>query len=227
MNKKIFALLISTAFVLSSFAQISHDAGLWATFNLDKTLNKKFSLIATQEFRLRENFSRVNLFYTDLGVEYRPVKVFKAALSYRFIGKSLIDDNIGFRHRLTLDLTLRKKFGKVILAYRLRTQREVRDVQTSEDGYLPEWYSRHKFTLKVDLDKPIQPYIATELRYQIVNPRMQESDGLWHRARYIAGIDYKKSDKHTFGLYYLMQREFEVPTPQYLYIVGIEYTLSL
>jgi hypothetical protein len=227
MNKKILILLISITAVVGAFAQASDDAGLWTTFNLDKKLNDKFSLFLTEEFRLRENFTRINLFYTDLGVEYRPAKILKVALSYRLIEKNLIDDNYSFRHRVMLDITLKKKFGKVILAYRNRTQREVRDVESSEDGYLPEWYSRNKFTLKLDLDKPIQPYIGTEWRYQISNPRQQETDGLWHRARYVAGIDYKKSDKHTFGLYYLIQREFNVSAPQNLYIVGIEYSLSL
>jgi hypothetical protein len=87
--------------------------------------------------------------------------------------------------------------------------------------------SRNKFTVKLDLDKPVQPYIGAEFRYQISNPRAMESDGLWHRSRYVAGIDYKKSDKHTFGLYYLVQQEYNVSAPQNLYIVGIEYSLSL
>jgi hypothetical protein len=225
--KKLFFLLIALGAMSNVFGQATDDAGLWATFNLDKKLNDKFSLFATEEFRLRENFGRVNLFYTDLGVEYRPAKVLKVALSYRLIEKNLDDDSYSYRHRFMLDITLKKKFGKFVLAYRHRLQREVRNIDTSPNGYLPEWYSRNKFTVKLDLDKKISPYIAAEFRYQISNPRAIESDGLWHRSRYSAGLDYKVNKKNAFGLYYLVQQEYNVSAPQNLYIVGIEYSLSL
>ena len=50
---------------------------------------------------------------------------------------------------------------------------------------------------------------------------------MFHRQRYIVGIDYKKNDRDSFGLYYLYQDEFNVSTPQNIYIVGLEYTISL
>lgn len=227
MYKKILLLLIAFLSVTGMFAQATDDAGLWTTFNLDKKLHDKFSLFLTEEFRLRENFSRVNLFYTDFGAEVRPTKFLKVALSYRLIEKNLIDDNFSFRHRIMLDITLKKKAGKFTLSYRNRTQREVRDVNSSESGYLPEWYSRNKFTVKYELNKHLNPYVAAEFRYQISDPRALESDGLWHRNRYSAGLDYKKSDKHTFGVYYLIQQEYNVSSPQNLYILGLEYSLSL
>ena len=227
MNKKINLLFIVIATVTKGFGQATDDAGLWATFNLDKKLHDKFSLFLTEECRTRENFSRINLFYTDLGAEYRPAKFLKVALSYRLIEKNLIDESFSFRHRVMLDITLKKKVGNFVLSYRNRTQREVRDVNSSELGYLPEWYSRNKVTVKYDFDKPVTPYVATEWRYQISNPRDMNGDGIWSRARFVAGLDYKKSDKHTFGLYYLVQREFNIAAPQNLYIVGLEYSLSL
>lgn len=219
--------ILFTASVPAVFGQATNDAGLWATFNLDKKLNNKFSFFLTEEFRMRENFTRVNLFYTDLGVEYRPAKILKVALAYRLIEKNLIDDSYSYRHRLMLDITLKKKVSKFVLSYRQRLQGEVRNVYSSENGRLPEWYSRNKFTIKYDLDKPITPYVAVEFRYQISNPRALESDGLFHRNRYSAGIDYKRNDRNTFGLYYLVQQEYNVSAPQNLYIVGIEYSLSL
>jgi hypothetical protein len=225
--KKLFLFCISLVFTAAVHAQATDDAGLWTTVNLDKKLNNKFSVFATEEFRLRENFTRVNLFYTDLGVEYRPAKVLKVALSYRLIEKNMEDNTYSYRHRFMLDITLKKKMGNVVLSYRQRVQREVRNIQTSKSGFMPEWYSRNKFTVKYDFDKPIVPYIAAEFRYQIVNPRAVESNGLWHRNRYSAGIDYKLNNKSAFGLYYLVQQEYNVSAPQNLYIVGIEYNLSL
>ncbi|HEX8516142.1 MAG TPA: DUF2490 domain-containing protein [Bacteroidia bacterium] len=219
-----FLLSVTTMFGQATDAE--QDAGLWTTLNLDKKLNDKFSIFYTQEFRLRENFSRINLFYSELGVEIRPAKFLKVALSYRNIQKNLIDDSYGIRHRFQLDITLRKKFGDFSLAYRHRLQRELRDMYVSETGMVPEWYSRSKFTLKYEVGKKFEPYIATEIRYQIADPRLEESDGTWHRIRYIAGFDYKLNDHSKFGMYGLVQNEFNVTTPQSIYILGLEYTYS-
>lgn len=227
MKRFILSLLILSS--LSSFGQAtkaSQDFGIWTTINLEKKLSERFSIIFTEEFRLRENASRINLFYSDLGVEYRPAKILKIALSYRNIQKSLIDGTYSYRHRIQLDITLKKKFGNFAVSYRQRLQREQRDVYNSENGQLVEWYSRNKFTVKLDLDKPLKPYVAAEFRYQIRNARMVESDDTWHRARYIVGLDYRLNDKSTFGLFYLMQNEFNVKTPQSIYIVGVEFSYS-
>jgi hypothetical protein len=227
MMKRIVFLFMILCFAANGFSQATNDAGLWTTFNVDKKLRKDFSVFATEEFRLRDNFSRVNLFYTDLGIEFRPARFLKVALAYRLIEKNLDDGSYSYRHRIMLDITLKKKFGDFAFSYRQRLQREVRNVYTSEDGMLPEWYSRNKFTIKYDFGKAITPYIAAEFRYQIMNPRALESDGTWHRSRYQAGIDYKRNDKSTFGLYYMIQNEYNVSAPQNEYIIGLEYTLSL
>ena len=221
----LFSILICTN--IASFAQTSNDAGLWATFNVDKKINKKFGVFATEEYRARENFTRSNLFYTDLGVSYKPLDFLKISLAYRCIEKFQLDNSISFRHRGMLDITVKKKYGKFGLSYRQRIQAEVRNVYSSDNGALPEWYSRNKFEIKYDLNKPITPYIAAEFRYQINNPRSVESNKTWHRDRYFIGLDYKKSNKHSFGLYYMVQREYNVSAPQDLYIVGLEYSLSL
>lgn len=209
------------------YSQEINDAGLWCTFNLEKQLAKKFNLLLTEEYRIKENFSQNNLFYTDIGAEYKAAKFLKISFSYRNIQKFSNDNVISFRHRLSLNITLKHKFEHFILSYRQRLQSEIRNIYSSDMGAIPEWYSRNKFEVKYDFDKPIVPYAAIEIRYQIVNPRAVNSNGLWHRNRYIAGLNYKLNDKHSFGLYYLIQNEYNVSIPQNQYIIGLEYNLSL
>lgn len=208
-------------------AQEYPDAGLWTTFNVEKALNTRFTGLFTQECRLKENFSRLNLFYTNLGIEYKFSRSFKAAFIYRHIDKYLDDNTFSYRHRLMLDITWKTKFGKFGFSYRKRMQAEERNIFSSENGKLPEWYSRNKISLKYDSGKSWTPYVSAEFRYQFHDPRKLESDGTWHRGRYVFGIDYKKNDKSTFGFYYLVQHEFNVLSPQDQYIIGLEYTLSL
>ena len=225
----IFIIVCSLLFSNNSlFGQVYYsDAGSWNTLNIDCKINKKFTGLFTQECRIKDNFTRLNLFYTNLGLEFKFNDFFKAALVYRFIEKYQDDNSFSFRHRLMLDLTLKKKFGKVGFSYRQRIQVEERDIYSSNIGNIPEWYSRNKFALKYDTDKRYTPYAAVEFRYQFRNPRAWESDNTWHRNRYSFGVDYKINKKSTFGLYYLIQREFNVVLPQNQYIIGLEYSLSL
>ena len=93
MRKIAIIFIISFGFALQSSAQATDDAGLWCTFNLEKAFTQKFSLFITEEYRVRENFSQSNLFYTDLGASYKPADFIKISLSYRCIEK-FTEDNV-------------------------------------------------------------------------------------------------------------------------------------
>ena len=121
-------------------AQNYPDAGSWNTFNVEYGINSRFTALFTEEYRIKENFSRLNLFYTNLGIEYKVTKYIKAALVYRFIDKYQDDNSFSFRHRLMLDLTLKKKFGKLGLSYRQRLQAEEKNIFSSDAGRINEWY---------------------------------------------------------------------------------------
>lgn len=228
--KNHWKLFLVIAFLFSGkiFAQDNYaDAGMWNTFSVDKAINGKFSALFTEECRIKENFTRLNLFYTNLGVQYKVTKQFKAALVYRWIDKFQDDNTFSYRNRIMLDLTFKNKFGNFGISYRQRLQAEKRNIFTSDKGYFTEWYSRNKFEVKYDLSKPFTPFVAAEFRYQIHDFRRQESENTWHRDRYFAGVDYKLNAKSSFGLYYLIQREYNVVNPNNLYILGLEYSLSL
>ncbi len=226
MKKIVGYIFVLLCFSANLYSQTTNDAGLWASVNVDKKLNSKFFLFFTEEYRVRENFSRTNLFYTDLGFGIKPVSFLKVSLAYRLIEKNVKRNYFSYRHRIMLDITLKKKYGKFGLSFRERIQVENRDIYSSDIGKLPEWYSRNKFKVDYDINKPITPWVAVELRYQIVNPRAVESNRQWSRNRYFVGLDYKRSEKHTFGVYYMIQQEYDISAPQDLYILGIDYSFS-
>lgn len=221
------SLIISLSFISKLNAQNFSDAGMWNTVNIEKKLKNNLSVFVKEEFRLKENFGQLNLFYTDVGVGYRPYNFLKAELSYRSVEKYLITDFFSIRHRLMLDITLKKKYNRFTLSYRQRLQAEVRNVNSSDNGRVPELYSRNKGEVKYDLHKKYTPFFSCEWRYQIKDPRNVESDRTWHRVRYALGFDYELNKRSTFGVYYLFQHEWNVSIPENLYILGLEYSLSL
>ncbi|NVO03803.1 MAG: DUF2490 domain-containing protein [Bacteroidetes bacterium] len=219
----IFCFLISFTLVK---AQNQPDAGMWNTLSIEKEISSKFSISVDEELRLKENFTQINLLYTNLGFNFTPIKRFKVSLIYRLIEKSMIDGNYTFRNRLMLDMSYKIKKNKFSVSYRSRIQSEVRSYYSSELGKIPEWFWRSKFELKYDLNK-FTPYIGTEIRYQIKDPRNPEFDAGFHRLRTFAGIDYKINKRNSCGIYYLIQNEFGISNPQDLYILGVEYSISL
>lgn len=227
MKKLILFFLITCCSSNGLFSQAISDAGLWATFNVEKKMSKRLEVSFTQGYRLKENYTQTNLFYTSVGVSYKPLGFMKVSVSYRTTQKARLDESYSFRHRLTMDVLLKKKFGKFSASFRQRIQTQVNNVYSSETGQLPAWYAREKVEVGYDLDKPIKPFASVELRYQLNNPRDMELNGTWNRVRYSAGLDYKINEKNAFSLYYMIQRGFNVPEPQHLYITGLAYTLSL
>jgi len=230
--RKAFCVLLMICSFVSAFSKNWNspgysDAGSWNTFNIDYRINKKFTILFTEELRFRENYSRLNLFYTNLGIEYKANKYLKTALVYRWIDKFTDENNFSYRHRLSWDVVAKYPYKKFGVSYRHRLQSELRNINSAETGKVPEWYSRSKFELNYSLTKKLTPYISCEFRYQISDPRNIESDATWHRTRWQGGVDYQYTNKSKFGIYYLYQFEYNVPIQEKLFITGLEYSLSL
>ena len=127
-----------------------------------------------------------------------------------------------------LDVTAKKKFNKFALSERVRYQAEVQDFNTSKKGKLIEQFLRFKTDLKYSATEKITPYISCEFRYQIHAPRGDGPvyDNAFHRVRNVLGVEYELNKKNSVNLYYLYQTEFDISTPESIYILGLGYTLE-
>ena len=228
-SKSIFFFLCAFILMMPCHAQQSNDAGMWATFTVQHALSKKINLVIDEELRLKENYQRINLFYTNIGIDYKLNKFIKISPTYRSIQKKRLEGTYSYRHRLMLDVTLKKKFKKFALSERIRYQAEVQDFNTSKKGKLAEQFLRLKTDLKYPVSDRITPYFSCELRYQIHAPRGDgpNYDRGFHRIRNVLGVEYELNKKNSVNLYYLYQTEFNISTPETIYIFGIAYTLTI
>ena len=230
--KRILGLSICILVSLHGFAKVSRspvyaDAGSWNTFSISYGLNKKIAILFTEECRIKENYGRLNLFYTNIGLEYKFPKYVKTSLVYRWIDKYQDDNTFSYRHRLMWDASIKYPYRDFTFSYRHRLQVENRNIMSSESGRVPEWYSRNKLEAAYAINNRLSAYFSAEFRYQLHDPRNEESDATWHRTRYQAGFDYDISKQSKVGVYYLIQREYNVSAPENIYITGLEYSLSL
>ncbi|GAB4132566.1 MAG: hypothetical protein Fur0041_03990 [Bacteroidia bacterium] len=224
MRRFLTLLLCGASFSL--LAQTS-DLGMWNTFSFNKDLAKKFTFNFDQELRLRNNLSTLNLIYTNIGLTWKVNKTLRIAGVYRFIDKYKDDETWGVRHRIYTDFIFRFKPDNFTINYRARFQSEWRSWgYAAEFGNIPEMYLRNLLKVSYKINDHISPYVGMEARWQIENPRIVYHDG-FDRIRFFAGVDYNINNSNTVGLYFLNQIEWNIVDPETLYIIGIEYSISL
>ena len=219
-------LLLLLIFFLPVYSQRQPDLGMWNTFSIEKVLTKRYSVAIDEEVRLRENITRLNLMYTNFSFIVKPAKGLKVGLTYRSIQKYTELNYFSFRHRLMLDISYKYKLNDFVFTYRSRFQTEVKNYYTSELGQIPEWFWRNKFDIKYKFGNFV-PYIGIEYRYQLNDPRNPCFNYGWHRYRTYFGLDYDINNSNSVGVYYLIQREFDVIDPEIIYILGVQYSIVL
>jgi len=97
--KRLTLLLFLFLTALNTKAQQNNDAGCWLTLSLQKPVTKRITAVVDQEFRLKENYQRINLFYTNLGIDYKFSNNIKLSPTYRSIQKQRLDGSFSYRHR--------------------------------------------------------------------------------------------------------------------------------
>lgn len=220
-------LVAASLFVAMAAIGQHRDFGNWNTFSFNKGLTKNLTLNFDQELRIRSNLTRINLVYTNIGATYRFNKAIRVAGVYRFIAKYKDDNSWGIRHRFYTDLILKLRPGRFTFVYRSRMQWEWRAAgYSNEYGRVPEVYWRNLFKAAYKVNDRFSPYLGTELRVQLRNPRIPYHNG-FDRSRFMLGTDIQLSKTTTVGVYYLLQKEWNVIDPESLNIIGLEYSISL
>jgi hypothetical protein len=218
--------LISTCCFLAKAQDVyTEDFGIWGSIGLEKKLSDKVYVRLDEELRTFDNASRIDQFFTNVGVQYRLSKSFRFALVYRFINKTRNDMSYSKRHRLYFDAQYRKKYYNFLFAYRLRTQGQFSNYNSSETGHLMESHLRHKIEIKYQYKK-WTPFIAGEFFYQLNDPGFHPADNQFTRHRYYIGTDYDFNKNNTLGTFFLIQKDFNIPEPHRDYVLGFEYTFS-
>jgi hypothetical protein len=217
-----YLILILFLIVIHKVGKSQSDFGMWNTFNLEKQFSKKISLEVDEELRFKNNISRLNLLYTNLGINFRPVKGLKFSILYRLTEKYTDVHQFNFRNRLMADAAYKYHLSNFIIGYRARIQSEIINNKSTS----PEWFWRNKFEVKYNLGR-FAPYLGTELRYQLKVPKHPETDMGWHQVRFFLGLDYKINKNNEVGAYFLVQNDFYTLDPNDLNILGFQYSMTI
>jgi hypothetical protein len=205
-----------------SFAQ-STDAGIW----LKATVRKKYSSRFSNEFavsgRFSANMMETETFYLQPSAEYKLNRYFKIGAGLRYGSKRESDPEFSHRYRFFCSLTSGKKFYRRIkLQYRLMFQQQYHDIGRSENALNAEQYIRNKLEISVNTDKKYQPFVYAELFYHST----YRENG-FNRMRYAGGISYPSNKHHSVSIYYMLQKQINVPDPEMSHIMSIAYRWTI
>ena len=227
---------------LPTMAQSDTESGLWTSAEVQKKLNKQWSLSAEAEYRLRENFGSTDRWTLSASASYKPLKWLKLDAGYKFL-RVLNDDETSWKdngvdpnkwtpawwctkHRLFASATGSLKAGRMDLSLRERWQYTYRP-ETTIDRYDiddDEWESKTKdgkaqhvlrSRLQAEYDIPkckIDPYASAECYH---------AKGGLQKIRYTAGADWKLSKQHVLEAFYrYIDSHDDDPN---LHVIGIGY----
>lgn len=211
----IFAIILSS----TSHAQID-DIGIWSGITLQTKITRQLEVSLTEQLRLKNDATRINLFLSDIGLDYEISKKLKVGFHYRYI-KSNQENYFSNRHRFYGDLAWKEKVKFFSITLRERVQEQYSDYYSSETGKIPVWELRSKLTVKLDLDKKYSPYLSGEIFYLLDN---ESNEYGLTQYRYETGINYDINRIHSFNPFLIWQIRHSSKFNELIY--GIMYTFS-
>jgi hypothetical protein len=222
-TRLVFLFFIITFQFHPGFAQ-NDDFQLWSGVGLDISITKKISFEIEEEIRLKDNAAEVDMYFTDAGISYNFWNNFKLAANYRYIRKYEPEGFYSNMHKYYIDLEYENNIRRWEYSIRTRYQSRYKNINSSEQGFIPENHCRNKISFAYDIYRsPLKPEIGCEIYYQLNNPDGNKIDKL----RVAPELNYSINRANRIKIYYMIEKEYSVKNPATNYILGIGYTYRL
>lgn len=205
MKQFLCLIFISLSVSVLHAQEYDNDANLWGHLNLEKKINKKFSVILRLKSRFDNNISRYELGYGRLSVTYSPFKDFKILAGYDYGFKIRNAGYYGNRQTYIIAAMFKKDFRRFRFSYRNRLQVRLNNLNISDDGYIPYVIDRNKFTIRYEATKRLDFYLAEELYVPLMSPSVK---GIT-RTRSFAGLVIKTTKNQSIELYFALQTQIQ------------------
>ena len=212
---------------------VVRDIETWTGISVEKKLfDKKITVSVDQEIRNNDNSSNLNVYFTEVGVEYEFLKNFIAGFGYRFIKDKNKENIYKNKQRYNFDLNYNTKFQRFKLYSRLRYQRKNEFNSTDEAESKFRILLKGKYNIK---DWKLDPYVSSEIFIgKIYENSFNEHSGKLdlQKMRFTLGTSYQIKNIGKLNMFYRLEHETGVFSniyniPVNTHIIGINYNFSL
>lgn len=232
-NKLFVALTMLLLLPALNFAQETDnkDLAMWNSIGVSYSPLKKLELGLEQHWRLKEDISVTDEYFTEIQASYKILKDLKFAAGVRFIKEN---DNVGkiqgyedhFRYQFDLSykIDVVKRFD---IAFRLRYQNKRETGLDESIEIIPTETLRFKTSFEYNIRKwPLDPEFAVELFNR-------KGDGAFFieqfnsRYRLTLGSSYNLDKFGKIGFYFRYQENTRVDNDFQTKIIGLKYSYDI
>ena len=216
--------------VPESFAQSGQnysdsDLEVWTSVGLKYKIDKKWSVNYEEQLRLRDDASNVDIYFSELGFNYKINKHVDFGLAGRFIRENDDKGKIqGYENhfRWHADVTYEHEVNKFDLSYRILYHSK------DELGVPSNVVDMQKNTVrfKFGADYKFKNWkLDPEFSSEIFN-RVRPSDG-FEKIRFTLGTTYKTKNMGDFSAFYRLEKELTDQSPKTTNIAGLKYRYTI
>lgn len=212
-----------------NYAQTEGDTdwASWNTIGVEYKLNKKWSFGLEEQFRLKENFSETDEFFTQLSADYELFHNFKLGAAMRYIREN---DNVGKvqgyenHFRFQVDANYKHEINDFTIGYRLRYQNKNELGVSYDEGD----YVNQNVRFKTAVDYNIKNWrLDPKFSAEIFNQFQEGEENGFNKYRFTFGTDYKIKDIGEIGVYYRFEKELNVDVPDTKNILGLSFIYKI
>lgn len=211
MKKLFWSLLIVLLSLINARGQRT-----WFEFEVAKSLGEKFEIALAPQIRFKEEL-KLHEYFFEPKIEYDFNKYFALGANYRVGNNPDKDGKAQWYGRYTLDAKTGYDWKNFETQFRLRYTNfdDFGGDESNASNYL-----RFRLQLEYNIEKiDMKPYISYELYRNLVQ-------GVYERARWESGLEYKFNKHHRVGVYFRLN-DYLASNDESLKIIGISYKFKL
>lgn len=233
-NKLFVAFTMLLLFSAVNFAQETDnkDLAMWNSIGVSYSPLKKLELGLEQHWRLKEDISVTDEYFTEIQASYKILKDLKFAAGVRFIKEN---DNVGkiqgyenhFRYQFDLSykIDVVKRFD---IAFRLRYQNKRETGLDESIEIIPTETLRFKTEFEYNIRKwPLDPEFAVEFFNRKREGAAFVGGAKLSRYRLTWSTSYNLKKFGKFGVYFRYQENTRVDNDFQTKILGLKYSYTI
>lgn len=218
MIRKSFILFFSS-FSSVLFAQHTEQQQ-WMYAVAKYNISDNFSASLEESWRTSE-WSQSGQTYTNIGLNYKINKKFRAGFDYRIIQQGSFLNTYKLDNRYSFDISFREKIGDIRFSLKSKFQSRYRDIFTSKYGKIPQNYSRNKIEFSYKLPNDLTLALSTEFFIHLSEAKDQNK--YLDEIRYGLTAEYKLNKQHSISLYGYYRDKMNYENPENIAVIGIGY----
>lgn len=202
--------------------KVVKDLELWTSAGVSKKINKHWKISLDQEVRFINEMSAFDVWFSDLGIDYKLNKHIRFGTNYRFYQVENDNAQLETQHRLSVDFKYKQKIERFGLEYRMRFQNKDEDFLDNEsDKNIAN--IRNRLSVEYDIKNfKADPFFDIELyrrMYDLENGRLS-------KLRWTLGVQFPVYKNSDIKLFYRLDNELNEMYPKDTYIIGLGYSYS-